>query len=403
MDLTPSPVSSDLLRRVTAFVDQEVIPAESTYNEQVRASGHPHVIPPILEELKQRAREAGLWNLFMPFPAWGPGLSNLDYAPLAEQMGRSLIAPEVFNCNAPDTGNMEVLARSASPEQQQRWLIPLLEGRTRSAFAMTEPDVASSDANNVGSTITRDGDEYIVSGRKWFITNSPRDVTEMCLFLGRTDPDAPRHRQHSVAIVPMEAPGVRVERSLSVFGYDLGEGHGEVTFDRVRVPVDNLVGAEGDGFRIAQERLGPGRIHHCMRLLGQAERALTLLVHRATTRSTFGTRIIDNDTIREVIAESRCEIEQARLLTLRTAWLMDTVGAREARAEISMIKIVAPRAALNVIDRAIQVHGATGVSQDTPLAHHFAHARTMRIVDGPDAVHLRTIARQEIHSQLQGA
>ena len=400
MDLTLSRRARELREEVASFVADRIIPAEATYLAEVRASGRPHTPPPVLEALKAEARAEGLWNLFMPDPDWGSGLSNLDYAPIAEETGRSLMAPEVFNCNAPDTGNMELLARFGTSDQQDRWLVPLLEGRTRSCFAMTEPDVASSDATNVRSTIEPRGDRLVVNGRKWFVTNAPREETAICLFLGRSAEDGPAHGRHSIVLLPMDTKGITVERTLSVFGYDFGEGHGALTFLDVDVPTSNLLGELGEGFALAQARLGPGRIHHCMRLIGLAERALTLLCRRAEEREAFGSRLTAHRNIQDWIAESRNDIEQARLLTLKAAWLMDTVGAREARKEISMIKIVAPRAALRVVDRAIQVHGATGVSQDTPLAHLYAHARTMRIVDGPDEVHLMSVARQELRSQL---
>lgn len=396
MEFHHSQRSAALQRRVHEFVTTHVLPAEVTCRAQLRQLPSPHHQPPVIEQLKASARADGLWNLFMPDPRWGPGMSNTDYAPVAEAMGRSLIAPEVFNCAAPDTGNMELLARFGSPEQQQRWLVPLLEGQIRSCFSMTEPQVASSDATNIEATIRNDGDEYVLNGRKWWTTNGPRPSAAVSIFMGITDPDVPRHSRHSIVLVPLDSPGITIHRSLSVFGYDEGEGHAEMSFHDVRVPRTNLLHAEGDGFRIAQARLGPGRIHHCMRALGQAERALELLRRRAEQRTTFGQRLIDHQTIRNWIAESRLEIDQARLLTLYAAWLIDTKGAKAARAEISMIKVAAPRAALQVIDRAIQVHGAAGVSQDTPLAQHYAHARTLRLVDGPDEVHLLAIAKQEI-------
>lgn len=396
MDFQHSERSRHLQERVRDFMDQHVLPAETVHHEQLRKAPSRHHETPVMAELKARAKSAGLWNLFMPDEAWGPGLSNAEYAPIAEIMGRSLLGPEVFNCNAPDTGNMEVLAQFATPEQQQRWLVPLLAGETRSCFSMTEPGVASSDATNIAATIRRDGGEYVIDGRKWWTTNGPRPQAALSLFMGVSDPDAERHARHSIVLVPLDTPGITIHRTLSVFGYDEGDGHAEMSFENVRVPVANLLQNEGDGFRIAQARLGPGRIHHCMRTLGQAERALELLCRRAAERTTFGQRLLDHQTIRTWIAESRTQIDQARLLTLHAAWLMDTVGVKEARAEISMIKVVAPRTALDVIDRAIQAFGAAGLSQDTPLAHHYAHARTLRLVDGPDEVHLLTIAKQEI-------
>lgn len=399
MDFQHSKRSTELQEQLRNFMDTAVTPAESVYSEQLNALPTRHHEAPVMTELKQAAREAGLWNLFMPDPAWGPGMSNVDYAPLAEIMGRSLIGPEVFNCNAPDTGNMEVLAQFATPAQQKRWLIPLLGGEIRSCFSMTEPGISSSDATSITSSIHREGDEYVVNGQKWWTTNAPRPQTAVNIFLGVTDPEAPSHERHSIVLIPMDTPGVKLGRTLSVFGYDQGDGHAVVSYDNVRVPTANLLQSEGDGFRIAQARLGPGRIHHCMRALGQAERALELMCRRAADRSTFGQRLIDHQTIRTWISESRVEIDQARLLTLQAAWLMDTVGVKAARSEISMIKVAAPRVALNVIDRAIQTYGAEGVSQDTPLAHHFAHARTLRLVDGPDEVHHLTIAKQEIARQ----
>jgi len=399
VDFEHSARTRDLQGRVRQFVETRVLPAEAVHSEQLREVPSPYHETPVMAELKAAARERGLWNLFMPDKRWGPGLTNTEYAPLAELMGRSLIGPEVFNCSAPDTGNMEVLAQFGSPEQQQRWLVPLLAGEIRSCFSMTEPDVASSDARNIAATITRDGDAYVVDGRKWWTTNGPRPQAAVSIFMGVSDRDAPPHRQHSMVLVPLDSAGVTVHRTLSVLGYDEGDGHADVSFDKVRVPASNLLQEEGDGFRIAQARLGPGRIHHCMRALGQAERALELLVSRAESRSTFGQRVVDHQTVRNWIAESRLEIEQARLLTLHAAWLLDTVGAKQARAEIAMIKVATPRMALNVIDRAIQTFGAAGVSQDTPLAHHYAHARTLRLVDGPDEVHLLTIAKQELRRQ----
>lgn len=399
MDFQHTDRSRELQEQVRTFMDTRVLPAEAVHHEQLLGLPTRHHETPVMAELKAAAKAAGLWNLFMPDLAWGPGLTNVEYAPLAEIMGRSLIGPEVFNCSAPDTGNMEVLAKYGTAEQQRRWLEPLLDGTTRSCFSMTEPAVASSDATNIASTIRRDGDEFVLDGRKWWTTNGPRPQTAFCIFMGVSDAAADPHRRHSMVLVPMDAPGVSVTRTLSVFGYDEGDGHAEMVFDQVRVPASNILQSEGDGFRIAQGRLGPGRIHHCMRALGQAERALELLVARARSRSTFGQPLVNHQTIRNWIAESRIEIDQARLLTLQAAWLMDTVGAKEARSEISMIKVAAPRVALNVIDRAIQTFGAGGVSQDTPLAHHYAHARTLRLVDGPDEVHLLTIAKQELRRQ----
>jgi acyl-CoA dehydrogenase len=397
MDFVRSERSATLGERLEEFMRVRVIPAEKVYLEQISSLPSRYDEPPIMADLKAEARSAGLWNLFMPDDRWGPGLSTVEYAPLAETMGRSLIGPEVFNCSAPDTGNMEVLATFGTAQQQMRWLTGLLAGSIRSSFLMTEPDVASSDATNIGSTIVRDGDEYVLNGRKWFITNGPRPQTRIGLFMGVSDPGAPRHQRHSIILMPMDSPGVTVERALTVFGYGEGDGHAEVTVDNVRVPVGDLLASEGDGFRIAQSRLGPGRIHHCMRALGQAERALELMCERAESRSTFGRPLVDHDLIRRYIARSRIEIDQARLYTLHAAWLIDTVGSRDARSEISAIKVAVPKVAVDVIDRAIQVFGAAGVSQDTPLAQHWAHARTLRIVDGPDEVHLLTVAKLEVN------
>lgn len=401
MDLTPSAQGAQLRERVAAFVRDEIIPQESTYAAQVAASGDPHHRPQILDDLTAQARAAGLWNLFLVDPTWGAGLTNLDYAPLAEEMGRSpSFAPEVFNCSAPDTGNMEVLARYGSPAQQEEWLVPLLAGEIRSCFSMTEPGVASSDARNIRSSIVREGDEYVINGRKWWTTGAARERCRVSIFMGMTDPDADPHRQQSMILVPLDAPGVTIERTLSVFGYDEGEGHCEMSFDDVRVPAANLIGGEGDGFAIAQGRLGPGRIHHCMRLIGMAERALELMCVRASERAPFGKPLARQGVIGQWIAESRLAIDQARLLTLQAARMMDTVGNKVARAEIAMIKIVAPRMALEVIDRAIQVHGGAGVSQDTPLAALWAGARTLRLADGPDEVHIAQLARIELGRQL---
>lgn len=400
MDFGFSETSRRLQEQVREFMAAEVLPAERTYREQVEESGDPHHHPAVMEELKAKARGAGLWNLFLPDRHWGAGLTNLEYAPLAELMGRSLIGPEAFNCNAPDTGNMEVLAAYGSREQQERWLVPLLKGEIRSCFCMTEPDVASSDATNIAARIQRDGDSYVVNGRKWWTTGAARSRCKISIFMGKSNPDASRHRQQSMILVPLDAPGVTKLRTLSVFGYDEGEGHSEMSFDDVRVPAENLLQNEGDGFRIAQGRLGPGRIHHCMRLIGMAERALELLCRRVVARTAFGKRLADQGVIQDWIAESRCEVEQARLLVLNAAWKMDTVGNKGAKAEIAMIKIVAPRMATRVLDRAIQAHGGAGVSQDTPLAQHFAHARTLRLADGPDEVHLMSLARQELQRQL---
>ena len=399
MDFELSDRCKELRERLQSFMDEHIYPNESVYEEQLRESGQPHFHPPIMEELKERAREQGLWNLFLPHGApngMAPGLSNLDYAPLAEIMGRSHIAPESCNCAAPDTGNMEVLTLFGSPEQKERWLQPLLEGEIRSAFAMTEPAVASSDATNIELRIERDGDEYVLNGRKWWISGAMRERCKILIVMGKTDPDGPAFRQQSMILVPRDTPGLTIVRNLPVFGYIDQEGHAELTFEDVRVPASNLVSEEGHGFLIAQARLGPGRIHHCMRTIGAAERALELMCKRASERVTFGQPVAERANVQDWIAESRIEIDMARLLTLNAAWLMDTVGNKHARSEIAAIKVAAPNVALKVIDRAIQVHGGGGVSDDFPLASMYAHLRTLRLADGPDEVHKRSIARREL-------
>ena len=401
MDLGPSTRAQEYAATLSQFMDDHVYPAEPIYAQQRReltAEGKLHHLPPVVEELKSIARSQGLWNLFLP-DCSDPehGLSVLDYAYLAEITGRSIeIAPEAINCSAPDTGNMEVLHMFGTVEQQQRWLQPLLDGQIRSGFAMTEPDVASSDATNISTRIERDGDEYVINGRKWWTTGALDPRCEVLIVMGKTDPEADTHRQQSMILVPMDTPGVTVHRSLPVFGYHDQHGHGEIEFDNVRVPVTNLIGEEGAGFAIAQARLGPGRIHHCMRMIGLAERALDMTVDRAKERVAFGGPLADQGVIRESIALSRIEIEQARLLTLKAAAMIDEVGAKGARTEIAAIKVVAPRVACDVIDRAIQVHGGAGVSDDTPLANMYAGARSLRLADGPDEVHLRDIARVEL-------
>ena len=401
MDLGPSVRAQEYLAKLAQFMDEHVYPAEPVYAAQRRelaAEGNLHHLPAVVEELKVIARSQGLWNLFLP-DCSDPehGLSVLDYAHLAEITGRSIeIAPEALNCSAPDTGNMEVLHMFGTGEQQQRWLQPLLDGRIRSGFAMTEPDVASSDATNISTRIERDGDEYVINGRKWWTTGALDPRCEVLIVMGKTDPEADTHRQQSMVLVPMDTPGVIVHRSLPVFGYHDQHGHGEIEFDSVRVPASNLIGEEGAGFAIAQARLGPGRIHHCMRMIGLAERALDMMVDRAKERVAFGGPLADQGVIRESIALSRIEIEQARLLTLKAAAMIDEVGAKGARTEIAAIKVVAPRVACDVIDRAIQVHGGAGVSDDTPLAAMYAGARSLRLADGPDEVHLRDIARVEL-------
>jgi acyl-CoA dehydrogenase len=397
MNLEPSERAAALRVELLAFMDSHVYPAEPVYERQIVEGGDPHALPRVVEELKVEARRRGLWNLFLPDSRWGAGLSNLEYAPLAEIMGRSPhLAPEALNCAAPDTGNMEVLAMFGSPAQQEEWLVPLLEGEIRSCFAMTEPAVASSDASNIAGTIRRDGDSYVVDARKWFITGAADARCKIALVLGVSDPSGPRHARHSIVLVPMDAPGVTVVRNMEVFGYTDQHGHCEMVFEGVRVPASNLVGEEGGGFAIAQARLGPGRIHHCMRAIGMAERALELMVDRARAREAFGGPLSDQGLVQASIAESRMQIDQARLLVLETAALIDSVGARAARGKVAAIKVVAARAACDVIDRAIQVHGGAGVSQDTPLARFYAGARTLRLVDGPDEVHLRTVARGEV-------
>jgi acyl-CoA dehydrogenase len=378
------------------FMESCVYPAEPVFEEQVAAERW--VQPPIVEALKVEARRRGLWNLFLPNAEWGAGLTNLEYAPLAELTGRSIhLAPEALNCSAPDTGNMEVLAEFANREQQETWLRPLLDGTIRSAYAMTEPGVASSDAANIAIRIERDRDEYVVNGRKWWTSGANHPNCQVLILMGKTDPEGPAFRQQSMIIVPVDTPGVDVVRNLRVFGYDdAPHGHGEVAFTDVRVPVDNVIGTEGDGFTIAQGWLGPGRIHHCMRLIGIAERALDLMCERVQHRVTFGKPLAEQGVIQDWIAESRIEIDQARLLTLKTAWLMDTVGNKGARTEIAAIKVLAPRMACAVIDRAIQAHGGAGVSDDFPLAYLYAYSRMLRIADGPDEVHKRSIARREL-------
>jgi acyl-CoA dehydrogenase len=400
MDFAPNDRVRELSATLTAFMEERVLPNEEVFYDQVRKSGDPHHHPELMEQLKVEARSAGLWNLFLPDAEHGAGLTNLEYAPLAEIMGRVAWAPEVFNCNAPDTGNMEVLAQYGTAAQQARWLTPLLEGEIRSCFSMTEPDVASSDARNIQSQITRDNDEYVISGRKWWTSNAGRHNCEISIFMGITDPDAEPHRQQSMILVPLDTPGITIERNLTVFGYVDPEGHMQMTFEDVRVPAENLLQEEGDGFRIAQGRLGPGRIHHCMRLIGVAERALEAMVHRVMERETFGKPIAQQGVVQEWIAESRCEIEQARLLTLKAAWMMDTVGNKGARTEIAAIKVIAPSMACRVIDRAIQAHGGMGVSQDSFLARAYAGARSLRLADGPDEVHKMSIAKGEFKRSL---
>ncbi|MFY1684347.1 acyl-CoA dehydrogenase family protein [Micromonospora sp. WMMD730] len=389
----------ELRERLGAFLDECVLPAEAVHAAQVVAAGDPWSRSPVLDELKVEARRRGLWNLFLPDPRYGAGLTNLQYAPLAELTGRSPhLAPEAVNCAAPDTGNMELLAEFGTGAQRDRWLAPLLAGEIRSAFCMTEPEVASSDATNIATRIVRDGDHYVVNGRKWWSSGAMDPRCELFIVMGKTDPDADRHRQQSMVLVPRDTPGVHVRRGMTVFGYTDAPhgGHAEIDFVDVRVPVENLVGAEGGGFAIAQARLGPGRIHHCMRLVGMAERALELLCRRANERIAFGRPLAEQGVVREWIAESRVRIEQARLLVLKTAWLMDTVGNKGAHTEIQAIKIATPAMAEWVIDKAIQGYGGAGVSQDTPLAGLWAQARTLRLADGPDEVHRASLAKREL-------
>jgi acyl-CoA dehydrogenase len=390
--------TEELRERLTAFMDEHVYPAEDILTEQLAEAEDPWATPPIIEELKTQARGLGLWNLFLP-GKHGAGLTNLQYAPLAEITGRSpKLAPEALNCSAPDTGNMEVLDMFGTPQQQDQWLKPLLEGEIRSAFCMTEPEVASSDATNISTRIERDGDEYVINGRKWWSSGAMSPRCKILIVMGKTDPDAQRHRQQSQILVPKDTPGVHVKRGMHVFGYTDGShgGHAEIVFDNVRVPASNIISGEGEGFAIAQARLGPGRIHHCMRAIGMAERALELLCRRTSERVAFGGPLADQGMVRHWIAEARIRIETTRLLVLKTAWLMDTVGNKGAHTEIQAIKVAVPEMATWVIDRAIQAHGGAGVSQDSPLANLYAHARTLHIVDGPDEVHRRSLAREEL-------
>lgn len=400
MDVDDTPKVRDLQARLRAFMDAHVYPGEARFHAAI-AAGDRWAPSPVIEALKPLARDAGLWNLFLPDSELGAGLTNREYAPLCEIMGRSPgFAPEIFNCSAPDTGNMEVLVRYGTAEQKRQWLTPLLAGEIRSCFAMTEPDVASSDATNIRARITRDGGDYVVSGRKWWISGAGDPRCRVAIVMGQSDPAAPRHRQQSMILVPMDSRGVTVTRMLPVFGFDdAPHGHAEILFDDVRVPAANLLLGEGRGFEIAQGRLGPGRIHHCMRLIGVAERALEMMCARVTSRVAFGKLLAEQGTIRADIAESRLAIDQARLLTLRAAELMDTVGNKAARSEIAQIKVAAPRMALAVLDRAIQAHGAAGVSDDFLLARAWAHARTLRLADGPDEVHVEAIARLELARQ----
>jgi len=396
MEFAPSARSDEFRARLVEFDTEVVRPAEPIYRAQREESGDPHFPPPVMEELKTEARKRDLWNMFMPDGEYGDGLTNLDYAPLCEVMGTSPLLSEATNCAAPDTGNMEILAQFGTALQQEQWLQPLLNGEIRSCFAMTEPWVASSDATNISSRITRDGDDYVINGHKWFTSGALDPRCKVAVFMGVTDPDTDTYHRQSMILVPMDAPGVAVRRGLPVFGHSEGGGHGETLWENVRVPKENLLGEEGAGFAIAQARLGPGRIHHCMRAIGMAERALDLMCMRAQTRVAFKKPLADQGVVQERIAESRMEIEQARLLTMKAAWMMDTVGKKHAQVEIAAIKVIAARVATDVIDRAIQLFGGAGVTDDWPLASMYAHARTLHLVDGPDEVHMRQIARAEL-------
>lgn len=397
MDFAPDEKTREYQTRLNAFMDEFVYPAESVYHRQRAESGDPNFHPPILEDLKREAKSQGLWNLFLPYEGWGAGLTNLQYAHLAEITGRSPeIAPEAINCNAPDTGNMEVLTLFGTEEHKEKWLKPLLAGEIASAFCMTEPAVASSDATNIEMSIVADGDDYVLNGRKWFASNALHANCQVFIVMGKTDPNAEAHRQQSMLVVPKDTPGITIVRGLPVFGYMDREGHAEILFEDVRVPKSALLSGEGEGFAISQARLGPGRIHHCMRTIGMAERSLELMIDRAQERVTFGQPVAERANIQDWIAEARIEIEATRLLVLKAAWMMDTVGNREAATEIAAIKVKAPEMALTIIDRAIQVHGGGGVTDDFPLAGFYAHLRTLRLADGPDEVHKRSIARREL-------
>ena len=398
MDFNYSKKSLDLQKQLVDFFEEYIYPNENAYDKEIEDSGNPLHIPNILDDLKEKAKKSGLWNLFLPDDKYGAGLTNVEYAPLAEITGKVWWAPEVFNCSAPDTGNMEVLYDFGTQEQKEEWLAPLLEGTIRSCFAMTEPDVASSDATNISSSIVSDGDNYIINGRKWWTSNAINPRAKICIFMGVTNPENAPHQRQSQILVPMDTEGISIIRPMNVFGYDDGyTGHPELLFENVVVPKKNIIGGEGLGFKIAQARLGPGRIHHCMRAIGMAERALDLMIKRTLERETFGQKLAEQGVIQEWIARSRIKIEEARLLTLKTAWLIDTYGKEEAKIEISSIKVTVVEAASYVIDKAIQAHGAMGLSQDTPLARMSAGARVLRIADGPDEVHLRSIARREIN------
>jgi acyl-CoA dehydrogenase len=398
VDFNYSKKSLDLQKQLVDFFEEYIYPNENAYDKEIEDSGNPLHIPNILDDLKEKAKKSGLWNLFLPDDKYGAGLTNVEYAPLAEITGKVWWAPEVFNCSAPDTGNMEVLYDFGTQEQKEEWLAPLLDGTIRSCFAMTEPDVASSDATNISSSIVSDGDNYIINGRKWWTSNAINPRAKICIFMGVTNPENAPHQRQSQILVPMDTEGISIIRPMNVFGYDDGyTGHPELLFENVVVPKKNIIGGEGLGFKIAQARLGPGRIHHCMRAIGMAERALDLMIKRTLERETFGQKLAEQGVIQEWIARSRIKIEEARLLTLKTAWLIDTYGKEEAKIEISSIKVTVVEAASYVIDKAIQAHGAMGLSQDTPLARMSAGARVLRIADGPDEVHLRSIAKREIN------
>ena len=400
VDFSISTIAEDYLNKLNVFFDEHIFPNEKVYDEEIDNSDDSLHIPQLLNDLKAVAKKEGLWNLFLPDKRYGPGLSNLDYAPLAEVMGKVWWSSEVFNCSAPDTGNMEILAEFGTEEQKEEWLTPLLEGEIRSCFGMTEPEVPSSDATNIQSSIKRDGEEYVINGRKWWTSNAVNPNAKVCIFMGITNPDNPPYQQQSQILVPLSTEGVEIVRPMKVYGYDDGyTGHPEISFTNVRVPASNIIGEEGSGFAIAQARLGPGRIHHCMRTIGLAERALELMIQRAKSRSTFGKKIVEQGVVQDWIAESRIKIEQARLLTLKTAWLMDTVGKKGARIEISAIKVAAVEAAGYVVDKAIQTYGAQGLSQDTPLARMSAGVRALRFADGPDEVHKMSIAKREINKE----
>lgn len=404
MDFAYTPKVEELRGRLLDFMDTHVYPAEAVYRDQMEAAGDPHHHPPVLEDLKKEARSRGLWNLFLPDPEDGAGLSVLEYAPLAEITGRSPdLAPEALNCSAPDTGNMEILHMFGTPEQREVWLHPLLEGEIRSCFSMTEPDVASSDATNIRTSIEREGDEYVINGRKWFSSGAASERCKLSIVMGVTNPEADRHRQQSMVMVPMDTPGVRIERNPTVFGYQDRGGHPQILFEDVRVPVANLLGEEGGGFAIAQARLGPGRIHHCMRAIGASERCLDLMVQRSQARTAFGRPLSKQGVIREWIADARIEIEKTRLLVLKTAWLIDNVGTKGARIEIAAIKVAAPELLTTIADRAIQLFGAAGFTEDWPLAEMYSMGRWLQIADGPDEVHRRSVARAELGRLDAGA